>query len=174
QVQIVAPGELRVSEGRAEYTLRANRILVYGWVAAAAQVDRWVEELTRDLTAWCSAQDRDWAARPLTVPGADVRALWSRVRRRARRAPGPPAGAHQAEVPDGAVAPGGRARRALADAGASPPPPGEQPRCRRPGTDPRPEASALVHRRLRRAPVRPGRLCGAGPADDGARLWRHH
>src|SRR5207237_2091698 len=28
QVQILAPGELRVSEGRAEYTLRANRILV--------------------------------------------------------------------------------------------------------------------------------------------------
>jgi hypothetical protein len=85
QVQIMAPGELRVSEGRAEYTLRANRILVYGWVAAAAQVDRWVEDLTRDLTAWCSAQDKDWATRPLTVPGADVRALWSRVLREAVR-----------------------------------------------------------------------------------------
>src|SRR5262249_31218744 len=44
QVQILAPGELRVSEGRAEYTLRANRILAYSWVASAGEVDRWVEE----------------------------------------------------------------------------------------------------------------------------------
>ncbi len=83
QVQILAPGELRVSEGRVEYTLRANRILVYSWVASAAQVDRWIEELTLTLTAWCSAQDRDWATPPLTVPGADVRALWSHVLREA-------------------------------------------------------------------------------------------
>jgi hypothetical protein len=85
QVQILAPGELRVSEGRAEYTLRANRILAYSWVASAAQVDRWVEELARDLTAWCSAQDKDWATRPPTIPGADVRALWSHVLREAVR-----------------------------------------------------------------------------------------
>jgi hypothetical protein len=85
QVQILAPGELRVSEGRAEYTLRANRILVYSWVASATQVDRWIEELTEDLTAWCAAEDKDWAARPLTVPGADVRALWSHVLRQAVR-----------------------------------------------------------------------------------------
>jgi hypothetical protein len=85
QVKILAPGELRVSEGRAEYTLRANRILAYSWVAAAAQVDRWVEELTRGLTAWCSAQDGGWDQPPLTVPGADVRALWSHVLRQAVR-----------------------------------------------------------------------------------------
>src|SRR5262245_16479532 len=85
QVQVLAPGELRVSEGRAEYTLRANRILVYSWVASAAQVDRWIEELTLDLTAWCTAQDRDWATRPLTVPGADIRALWSHILREAVR-----------------------------------------------------------------------------------------
>src|SRR5262249_53867593 len=85
RVQILAPGELRVSEGRAEYTLRASRILVYSWVASAAQVDRWIEELTRDLTARCSAEDKDWRARPLTVPGADVRALWSHVLREAVR-----------------------------------------------------------------------------------------
>src|SRR5262249_45306963 len=85
QVQILAPGELRVSEGRAEYTLRANRILVYSWVASAAQVDRWIEELTQDLTAQCSAEDREWNAPPLTVPGADVRALWSHVLREAVR-----------------------------------------------------------------------------------------
>jgi hypothetical protein len=85
QVQILAPGELRVSEGRAEYTLRANRILTYSWVASAPQVDRWIEELTLDLTAWCSAEDRDWPTRPRTVPGADVRALWSHVLREAVR-----------------------------------------------------------------------------------------
>jgi hypothetical protein len=85
QVQILAPGELRVSEGRAEYTLRASRILVSSWVASAAQVDRWIEELTRDLTAWCSDQDGEWNACPLTVPGADVRALWSHVLREAVR-----------------------------------------------------------------------------------------
>jgi hypothetical protein len=85
QVQILAPGELRVSEGRAEYTLRANKILVHSWVASAAQVDRWIEELTQDLVAQCSAEDRDWNARPLTVPGADVRALWSQVLREAAR-----------------------------------------------------------------------------------------
>src|SRR5262245_39618707 len=85
QVQILAPGELRVSEGRAEYTLRANKILVYSWVASAAQVDRWIEELTRDLTALASAADKDWTTRPLTVPGADVRALWSQVLREAVR-----------------------------------------------------------------------------------------
>ncbi len=85
QVQVLAPGELRVSEGRAEYTLRANGILVYSWVASAAQVDRWIEELTQDLTAQCSAEDRDWNTRPLTVPGADVRALWSHVLREAAR-----------------------------------------------------------------------------------------
>jgi hypothetical protein len=84
-VQILAPGELRVSEGRAEYTLRANKILVYSWVASAAQVDRWIEELTRDLTALASAEDKDWTTRPLTVPGADVRALWSHVLREAVR-----------------------------------------------------------------------------------------
>jgi hypothetical protein len=85
QLQILAPGELRVSEGRAEYTLRANRILVYSWVASAAQVDRWIEELTQDLTARCSAQDKGWNARLLTVPGVDVRALWSHVLREAVR-----------------------------------------------------------------------------------------
>src|SRR5262249_39088856 len=84
-VQILAPGELRVSEGRAEYTLRANKILVYSWVASAAQVDRWVEELTLDLAAWCSAEDKDWTTFPLTVPGADVRALWAYVLREAVR-----------------------------------------------------------------------------------------
>jgi hypothetical protein len=85
QVHILAPGELRVCEGRAEYTLRANRVLVYSWVASAVQVDRWIEELTQDLTARCSAEDRDWNTRPLTVPGADVRALWSHVLREAVR-----------------------------------------------------------------------------------------
>jgi hypothetical protein len=92
QVQILAPGELRVSEGRAEYTLQANRLLVYSWVASAAQVDRWIEELTLDLMARCSARDSDWASRPFTVPGADVRALWSHVLREAVRliVPDPP------------------------------------------------------------------------------------
>jgi hypothetical protein len=85
QVQILAPGELRVSEGRAEYTLRANRILAYSWVASAAEVDRWVEELTEGLTARCTAEDREWNARSLIVPGADVRALWSHVLREAVR-----------------------------------------------------------------------------------------
>jgi hypothetical protein len=83
QVQILAPGDLRVSEGRAEYTVRANRILVSSWVASAAQVDQWIEELTRDLTARCLAEDSDWNTRPLTTPGADVRALWSHVLREA-------------------------------------------------------------------------------------------
>ena len=85
QVQILAPGELRVSEGRAEYTLRANRILVYSWVASVAAVDRWIEELTRDLMARCSAEDAGWNNHPFTVPGADVRALWSHVLREAVR-----------------------------------------------------------------------------------------
>jgi hypothetical protein len=85
QVQILAPGELRISEGRAEYTLRANRILAYSWFASAAGVDRWVEELTQDLTARCTAEDPEWNARRLTVPGADVRALWSHVLREAVR-----------------------------------------------------------------------------------------
>ena len=85
QVQILAPGELRVSEGRAEYTLRAGRILVCSWVASAAQVDRWIEELTQDLTARCAAGDKGWNTPPLTVPGADVRALWSHVLREAVR-----------------------------------------------------------------------------------------
>jgi hypothetical protein len=85
QVHILAPGELRVSEGPVEYTLRANRILVYSWVASAAQVDRWIEELTQDLTARCSAEDGAWNTPPLTVPGADVRALWSQVLREAVR-----------------------------------------------------------------------------------------
>jgi hypothetical protein len=85
QVQVLAPGELRVSEGRAEYTLRANRILVYSWVASVARVDRWIEALTRDLAARCSAEDPAWDTRPFTVPGADVRALWSHVLREAVR-----------------------------------------------------------------------------------------
>jgi hypothetical protein len=85
QMQILAPGELRVSEGRAEYTLRANRILVHGWVASVAQVDQWIEELTQALTARCSAEDAGWNVLPLTVPGADVRALWSQVLREAVR-----------------------------------------------------------------------------------------
>jgi hypothetical protein len=76
---------LRVSEGRAEYTLRANRILVYSWVASAAQVDHWIESLTQDLTARCAAENRDWNTPPLTIPGADVRALWSHVLREAVR-----------------------------------------------------------------------------------------
>jgi hypothetical protein len=91
-----------VSEGRAEYTLRANKILVYSWVASAAQVDRWIEELTRDLTAWCSAEDQDWTTCPLTVPGADVRALWSHVLREAVRLRH---GGAFVVVPDPAVAP---------------------------------------------------------------------
>jgi hypothetical protein len=85
QVQVLAPGELRVSEGPAEYTLRANGIRVYSWVASVSAVDRWIEELTRDLTARCSAEDADWNSRPFTVPGADVRALWSHVLREAVR-----------------------------------------------------------------------------------------
>jgi hypothetical protein len=85
RVQILAPGELRVSEGRAEYTLRANRILAYSWVASATEVDRWIEELTQELTARCKAQDRDWNDRHLIVPGADLRVLWSHVLREAVR-----------------------------------------------------------------------------------------
>jgi hypothetical protein len=85
RVQILAPGELRLSEGRAEYTLRANRILGYSWMASAAQVDRWLEELTQHLTARCSADERGWDRWCLTVPGADVRALWSQVLREAVR-----------------------------------------------------------------------------------------
>src|SRR5262249_24863776 len=85
QVQILAPGELRVSEGRAEYTLQANRILAYSWVASAAQADRWLEELTAELTARGSAEDSSWDAHPFTVPGAGVRALWSHVLREAVR-----------------------------------------------------------------------------------------
>jgi hypothetical protein len=82
QVQILAPGELRVSEGRADYTLRANRILGYSWVASVALVDRWIEELTEQLTARLSADELGGS---LTVPGADLRALWSHVLREAVR-----------------------------------------------------------------------------------------
>lgn len=85
RVQILAPGELRVSEGRAEYTLRASRILAYSWVVSVTEVDRWIEELTRDLTARCIAEDREWNARRLIVPSADVRVLWSHVLREAVR-----------------------------------------------------------------------------------------
>jgi hypothetical protein len=85
QMQILAPGELHVSEGRAEYTLRANRILAYSWVASACEVDRWIEELTEDLTARCTAQDREWNTPNRIVPGADVRALWSHLLREAVR-----------------------------------------------------------------------------------------
>jgi hypothetical protein len=85
QAQILAPGELRVSEGRAEYTLRANRILAYSWVVSATEVDRWVEELTLALTARCAAEQKEWNARGLMVPGADVRVLWSHVLREAAR-----------------------------------------------------------------------------------------
>ncbi len=85
QVQVLAPGELRVSEGPAEYTLRANGIRAYSWVASVSAVDRWIEELTRDLTAQCSAEHAGWDSRPFTVPGADVRALWSHVLREAVR-----------------------------------------------------------------------------------------
>ena len=85
RVQILAPGEVRVSEGRAEYTLRANRIQAYSWVASAAEVDRWIEELTQDLTERCTAEDKEWNARRLIVPGADVRVLWSHVLREAVR-----------------------------------------------------------------------------------------
>jgi hypothetical protein len=85
QVQILAPGELRLSEGRVEYTLRANQILCFSWMASAAQVDRWFEELTQQLTARCSAGNLGWNRWSLTVPGADVRALWSHVLREAVR-----------------------------------------------------------------------------------------
>jgi hypothetical protein len=85
EAQILAPGELRVSEGRAEYTLRANRILAYSWMASAAEVDRWLEEMTHDLTARCTAEDPEWNARRHIVPGADVRVLWSHVLREAAR-----------------------------------------------------------------------------------------
>jgi hypothetical protein len=85
RVQILAPGELRVSEGRAEYTLRAGRILAYSWVVSATEVDRWIEELTHELTARCVATDCDWNARRLIVPSADVRVLWSHVLREAVR-----------------------------------------------------------------------------------------
>jgi hypothetical protein len=85
RVQILAPGELRVSEGRAEYTLHANRILAPSWVASVAEVDRWIEGLTHELTAQCTAEDNEWNARGLIVPGADVRVLWSNVLREAVR-----------------------------------------------------------------------------------------
>jgi hypothetical protein len=85
RVQILAPGEVRVSEGRAEYTLRAGRILAYSWVVSATEVDRWIEELTQDLTARCVAADSEWNARRLIVPSADVRVLWSHVLREAVR-----------------------------------------------------------------------------------------
>jgi hypothetical protein len=82
QVQVLAPGELRVSEGRADYMLRANRILGYSWVASVAQVDRWIEEVTQHLTARFSPEEMGGN---LTVPGADLRALWSHVLREAVR-----------------------------------------------------------------------------------------
>jgi hypothetical protein len=85
RVQILAPSELQVSEGRAECTLRANRILAHSWVASVAKVDRWTEELTHALTARCTAENREWNARGLIVPSADVRVLWSHVLREAVR-----------------------------------------------------------------------------------------
>src|SRR5262249_55594755 len=84
-VQVLAPGELRVSPRPAGYTLRGNSIRVYSRVASVSAVDRWIEELTRDLTARCSAGDAGWNLCPFTVPGADVRALWSHVLREAVR-----------------------------------------------------------------------------------------
>jgi hypothetical protein len=116
QVQILAPGELRLSEGRAEYTLRANRVLGYSWMASAAQVDRWVEELTQQLTARCSAEDRGWNEGPRTVPGADVRALWSHVLRETVRlrhggalvvVPGPRSAPIEMKYPIGPLSLGG-------------------------------------------------------------------
>jgi hypothetical protein len=85
RVQIQAPGELHVSEGRAEYTLRAGRIMAYSWFASATEVDRWIEELTHELSARCLAEDPEWNARQLIVPSADVRVLWSHVLREAVR-----------------------------------------------------------------------------------------
>src|SRR5262249_5736609 len=85
QLQILAPGEVRVSQGLATSTLRAKRMLASRRVASVAQVDHWIEELTRDLTTRCSDEDAEWNVQPFTVPGADVRALWSHVLREAFR-----------------------------------------------------------------------------------------
>jgi hypothetical protein len=86
-VHILGPGELRVSEGRGEYTLRANKIRVYQAVSHLPHVRQWLEEATRDLVVACSV-DPAWDADPIGEPEAavvDLMLFWSRVLREAVR-----------------------------------------------------------------------------------------
>jgi hypothetical protein len=78
-VHLLAPGELRVSDGAEEYTLRANQIRVYSPAASVADVDAWHDELTRALLAHCGERDPDWNRGAVAVPEADLMFLWSHM-----------------------------------------------------------------------------------------------
>jgi hypothetical protein len=86
-VKIIGPGELRVAEGRNEYTLRANELRVYRAAGLTEPVKRWFEELAKSLVESCSP-DTAWAANPegehaTEYAYIDVMILWSRVLRAA-------------------------------------------------------------------------------------------
>jgi hypothetical protein len=83
-VQIVGPGELRVSEGSwCEYTLRANEIRIYQSTDFVEPIRSWYLELANSFLATCSV-DPDWEAEhigPRELAVVDFIILWSRVLR---------------------------------------------------------------------------------------------
>jgi len=105
-VQILGPGELRVSEGRLEYTLRANMVRVYMPVSFTKPVRQWHEELAKGLIASCS-RHQDWNEKHIGEPVSedaliDLMILWSRILQEAARMRH---GGAFAVVPDVAAAP---------------------------------------------------------------------
>jgi hypothetical protein len=84
-VHILGPGELRVIEGRLEYTLRANVVRVYRPANAAEPVRCWHEGLAKNLIAGCTGMP-GWDPKHIGEPAAeeakvDLMNLWSRILR---------------------------------------------------------------------------------------------
>ncbi len=88
-IQILGPGDLRVSEGGLEYTLRANEVRVYRPANQTSHVSEWHKELANGLVATCS-QHPDWNTKYIGEPPSefvrvDLTLLWSRILQEAAR-----------------------------------------------------------------------------------------
>jgi hypothetical protein len=92
-IEVQGPGNLRVREGAAEYTLCENRVLAHQSAIWLEPVREWLHEVSRRIVDKVR-QEREWISGHLTfpeldadfkVPQLDVKITWSRIIREAIR-----------------------------------------------------------------------------------------
>ena len=84
-VYILGPGDLKVSEGGKEYTLRANELLIHDSASFTKPTKEWLFQLSKSLVKECE-KSQDWNAECMSLtelksefPLSDVMLMWSRI-----------------------------------------------------------------------------------------------